>query len=231
MEGHETPKTAGAPPPIAPASSSGWRPAGGDGPPSGAAPTSAMGGVVGVEHQVHGYERGPAGPDRRRLWWGAGAVALAVATCALVGGGLAPQQALAKKAPRLIHNNSGVGVACVAGPANTVRAKTTGRMTVVNYDGIGDWAKAMQAKARLEPTTSGLNYSRVWRSTKTGYLTQNKRHVFGFSVLTDNVSANADWQVHVKLIWDRPWPIKDITKNIYLSFDASCAGADGVFGG
>ena len=178
---------------------------------------------MGVEERVHRRDREPVGPGRQRLWWGAGAVALALAACAVVGGGLAPQQALAKKAPRLIHNNSGVGVACVAGPANTVRAKIAVRMTVVNYSGIGDWADHMEAKVRLEPTTSGLNYFRSWRSVKTPYLIQNKRHSYMMRALSDNVSAAADWKVHVKLIWHRPAPIRNITRNIYLWFNASCA--------
>lgn len=56
-------------------------------------------GIVGVDDQEHGRDGRPVGPDRRRLWWGAGAVALALAARALVGGGLAPPQALAKKPP------------------------------------------------------------------------------------------------------------------------------------
>ncbi len=174
-----------------------------------------------VEDRVFERDRRADGLGRRRWLWSAGAVALSVAACALVGGGLSPQQALAKKPPRLIHNHSRVSVACVAGPANTMRARIAVRMTVVNYDGIGDWADHMEAKARLEPTSAGLNYFRSWRSDKTPYLIQNKRHAYDMRVLTDNVSANADWQVHVKLIWHRPAPIKNVTKDLYLPFDCA----------
>ncbi len=172
--------------------------------------------------------RTPDGAVRRRWLWPAAAVALSVAACALVGGGLSPQQALAKKPPRLIHNNSAVSVTCVAGPANTVRARIGVRMTVVNYDGIGDWADHMEAKARLEPTTGGLNYFRSWGSDKTPYLIQNKRHAYNMRALTDNVSATADWQVHVKLIWHRPAPIRNVTKDLYLPFNCAPDAIDPI---
>jgi hypothetical protein len=173
--------------------------------------------IVSVEDQVFG--RG-----RRRGLVTIGALALAVAACALVGGGLAPSQALAKKPPRLIHNNSPVKVTCVPGPSGTVRARISTRMTVVNYDGWADWADHMEAKVRLEPTTPGLNYSRAWRAAKTPYLIQNKRHAYNMTPLSDNVSGTADWQAHVKLIWHRPAPIKNVTKDLYLAFSGSCAG-------
>lgn len=176
-----------------------------------------------VEDQTHRGDRGPERSVRRRRLLPAGALALSVAACALVGGGLSPQPALAKKPPRLIHNHSGVGVGCVTGPANTVRTQIRVRMSVVNYDGLGDWADHMEAKVRLEPTTAGLNFTRSWRSVKTPYLIQNKRHAYTMTPLSDNLSGTADWRVHVKLIWHRPFPIKNITKNLYLPFNASCA--------
>lgn len=98
-------------------------------------------------------------------------------------------------------------------------------MTVVNYDGLGDWADHMEAKVRLEPTTPGLNYTRSWRAAKTPSLVQNKRHAFTMTPLSDNVSANAAWQVHLKLIWHRPAPITNITKDLYLPFNGSCGSA------
>lgn len=137
---------------------------------------------------------------------------------------MAPDGAQAAEAPILIKGHKVLSVACVPGPANTVRTRVRVRMYVVNYDNLRDWADHMEAKARLEPTTAGLNYTRSWRKWKTPYLIQNKLHRSDISLTTDNVSANADWRVHLKLVWHRPAPIKNISKDVYLGFNGSCAG-------
>jgi hypothetical protein len=49
--------------------------------------------------------------------------------------------------------------------------------------------------------------------------------------VSDNVSGTAAWKVHVKLIWHRPAPIRNITKHIYLRFNGSCAKVTGGGGG
>lgn len=155
-----------------------------------------------------------------------GALAVALAATAV-----APQPATAADPPRLIRSHTVLSVACVPGPSNTVRAQVKVRMRVVNYDGIGDWADHMQAKARLEPTTTGLNYSRTWSSSKTEYLTQNRKHTRVMTLLTDNVSGTASWKVHLKLTWHRPAPIRNISKDVYTTFSASCADTTGFLPG
>ncbi|MDP1604302.1 MAG: hypothetical protein Q8M03_13665, partial [Legionella sp.] len=138
-----------------------------------------------------------------------------------------PPAALGAEAPRLIHNHRVDGVACVPGPANTVRARVRVWMSVVNHDGLGEWADHMEAKVRLEATTAGVNYTRKWVSQKTPYLIQDKRHAFRMNLLSDNLSGSADWRVHIKLIWHRPAPIKNITRHIYKPFRTSCADPTG----
>jgi hypothetical protein len=100
-------------------------------------------------------------------------------------------------------------------------------MSVVNYDGWADWADRMEARARLESTAPGINIHSNWRKQKTPYLLQNKRHLYNFRVRTDNKSGTASWRLHVKLIWHRPAPIPNVTKDIYLRFDGSCAPITG----
>ena len=45
--------------------------------------------------------------------------------------------------------------------------------------------------------------------------------------MTDNKSGTAGWRLHVKLIWHRPAPISNVTKDVYLPFNASCAPITG----
>ena len=44
--------------------------------------------------------------------------------------------------------------------------------------------------------------------------------------LTTENFGSGDWKVHVRLIWHRPFPIRNVTKNIYLPFSSSCYGQD-----
>ena len=153
-----------------------------------------------------------------------------LASAAAIGGALAftgasvePAQA---KAPALIATYNVQPAKCIPGPSGTVRAQVKGWMRVVNYDGVlkGDWADHMEAKIRLEATTPGWQYTRVWKHSKTAYLTQNRTHTYNWDLTSDNLSERADWRVHVKLIWHRPAPIRNVTKDVYLPFNASCAG-------
>ncbi len=155
----------------------------------------------------------------------------ALAALALLAGGAAMLPATApaaKKPPRLITAHAVQSVSCVPGPADTVRAQVRMRMTVVNYSGIGDWADHMEMKARLESTAPGINIHSNWKKQKTPYLVQDKRHAYDMRVVTDNKGGTASWRVHVKLIWHRPAPIRNVTKDLYLPFDASCAPQTGV---
>ncbi len=145
---------------------------------------------------------------------------------ALVAG---PAQA---KAPNLIANYHVLSVTCVPDVQGTVRARVVVRMTVVNYHGVRglDWAKRMKMSARLIPTTPGLNFGRMWGETKTPDLVQDKRYSYNLSVLTDNVSPTADWQVQVKAVWVRRAPVPDVVKETRRPFNANCtdgSGADG----
>ncbi|HET6689294.1 MAG TPA: hypothetical protein VFG74_00370 [Miltoncostaeaceae bacterium] len=158
-----------------------------------------------------------------------------LAALALLAGGAAmlPATGHAKTPPRLITAHHVQSVSCVPGAANTVRAAVAMRMTVVNYSGIGDWADHMEMKARLESTAPGINIHSNWKKQKTPYLIQDKRHAYNMRVVTDNKGGSAGWRVHVKLIWHRPAPIRNVTKDLYLPFNASCApqtGGGGITG-
>ncbi|MGD9570888.1 MAG: hypothetical protein AB7V62_03245 [Thermoleophilia bacterium] len=153
------------------------------------------------------------------------AISAALAVAAL--GAVAALPATAADPPRLIKVHSKPTVTCVPAAGNTVRAEVRLWMRVVNYDGRGDWASNMEARARLEATTPGISPHTPWVKQKTPYLTQNKKHTYNFKLLTDNKSATAAWQVHVRLIWHRPWPVKDKTENIVLPFNTWCAPVTG----
>lgn len=140
---------------------------------------------------------------RRTIAAASSAAAFGLIALALVGTAMGAPTSGAD-APRLIKSYNWLRTTCVPAPSNTVRAQVTVRMKVVNYDGLGDWAQYMKVKARLIPTSAGLNYTRPWKEVKTPYLTQNKTHTYTMRVLTDNVSAASDWQVQLKLTWDRP---------------------------
>ncbi len=152
------------------------------------------------------------------------ATATALATAGLAAVAAAPAQA---KAPNLIAHYNVQSVKCVPAAGGTVRAQVRVRMTVVNYHGLRglDWAKHMVMKARLIPTTSGLNITRPWRQWKTPYLTQDKRHAYDIMVTTDNVSPTADWKVQIKMVWDRGAPVPDVVKETTRRFNGSCQGA------
>lgn len=96
-------------------------------------------------------------------------------------------------APDLIHTYRVMGVTCVPGPQNTVRAKVVVRMVVVAGDSAtaGDWARHMRLRARLIPTSAGINITRPWTTSVTPYLTRNRRHVYTATVVTDNASGTA----------------------------------------
>jgi hypothetical protein len=155
-----------------------------------------------------------------------------LAALALLAGGAAmlPATGHAKKPPRLVTAHHVQSVSCVPGAANTVRAAVAMRMTVVNYDGFGDWADHMEMKVRLESTAPGINIHSNWKKWKTPYLTQNKRHAYNIRVVTDNKSGSASWRVRVKLIWHRPAPIPNVTRTLSLPFNASCAPQTGGSG-
>ena len=105
-------------------------------------------------------------------------------------------------------------------------------MRVVNYHGVihGDWADHMEAKVRLEPTNagSGIQWQRNWSHSKTPYLTQDKTHTYNWNLATDVYRPDASWKVHVKLIWHRPAPHRNIKVDKYLKFNGGCVDAMGT---
>ena len=160
-----------------------------------------------------------AGKARHRT-----AYVLATAVAA-VGALVAPATGQAKT-PDLIAHYNWLSTTCVPAAQGTVRAKVVVRMIVVNHEGLGgDWAQRMRAEARLITTTPGLQYSRAWKKVKTPILTINRRHSYTMTVITDNVSPNAEWKVQLKLIWDRPTQ-RDVVKEKTGKFVASCGGVD-----
>jgi hypothetical protein len=150
-----------------------------------------------------------------------------IALAALTGAAAAVPATGAAKAPRLVTAHRVTSVACVPSAANTVRADVRVFMSVVNYHGWADWADHMEAKARLESTEPGLNLHSSWKKWKTPYLVQDTRHAYNIRLVTDNKSGTADWRLHVKLVWHRPAPIANVTKDVYVGFDESCAPQTG----
>jgi hypothetical protein len=158
----------------------------------------------------------------------AACVVAAAAALGLVVAGAADPPAASAKAPHLIKAFRINSVECVAGPANTVRARVGLWMRVINYGPGRDWADRMEAKVRLESTSPGLNIHSNWAKSKTPRLTQNRRHTYFWNLLTDNKSGTATWRVHIQLVWHRPAPIPNVKKDVYRSFDASCATSTGA---
>ena len=98
-----------------------------------------------------------------------------------------------------------MGQQCVPGPGNTFRMRLRMRMIADNGDislTKATWASAMSAGARLETTTPGLQFTRDFRDRTLGNLVINHRYVHDFIVETDNVSANAEWRLHLRYRWE-----------------------------
>ena len=97
-------------------------------------------------------------------------------------------------------------------------------MWVHNRGTGGGWVTNFRLKARLIPTTSGLNISRSWRTNRFpvhSNLLQDYNYSHGMGVNTDVVDPEADWKVQVKQVWDRKAPWKDIVREFFLTFDTS----------
>ena len=151
----------------------------------------------------------------------------AAAALSLAALGTAALPATAADPPRLIKAHRINSVTCVPAAGNTVRAEVRLWMSVVNYDGWADWADHMEARVRLEATTAGISPHGNWVKSKTPYLLQNKRHLYNWRLRTDNKSGTAAWRLHVKLIWHRTTPTPNVTKDVYLPFNPSCAPVTG----
>jgi hypothetical protein len=155
----------------------------------------------------------------RLPWISAGVLtAGAVTACVLA----APSVAAT---PNLITSKQVISAPCVPS-GGLSRAQVRAKMTVVNYHNLKgtDWATHMEIKARIEATGPGFNLQRNWASSKSAYLTQDKRHKF-YALLSTNSVGAGDWRLHVKFIWHRGVPVKNVTKHLYYSFN-TCAGFD-----
>jgi hypothetical protein len=113
-----------------------------------------------------------------------------------------------------------------------IKVESTGRVYAhvttsmwVHNRGIGKgWVTNFRLKARLIPTTSGLNISRDWRTNRFpvhGDLLQDHDYSHAMAVNTDVVNPEADWKVQVKQIWDRKTPWNDIVHEFFLTFDSN----------
>ena len=99
-------------------------------------------------------------------------------------------------------------------------------MRVVNYHSIKgmDWATGMKPQMRLEATTPGLTYTKVWKQgASVNGLVQDHKYTKYWTIKSDNLKDTADWQVRVKMTWDRPWPVKDVNKEVVIPFNGGCS--------
>jgi hypothetical protein len=103
-----------------------------------------------------------------------------------------------------------------------IRAVVKARMLVNNVDKYGRWAKNMTFKVRLIPTTAGINISREWGSKKvsTPLYTASYNHVF--EVASPWMKSTADWRMQTKYIWDRPAPVRDVTRTFTTPIPIVC---------
>jgi hypothetical protein len=159
----------------------------------------------------------------RRSFHGAALLAVGALAVAIAALGGAPPQATS--APKLVHAYNWHTLKCLPAAGGTVRAYVGVRMVVVNGDDLlgREWATKMSVKARIVPTTPGLNFTRSWRTWNSPKLSKNRRHAFTPGLATDNVSPRADWRVQVKVTWHRKGAIRNITKTFQRPFDTSCA--------
>ena len=82
----------------------------------------------------------------------------------------------------------------------------------------------MKVKARLIPTSSALNISRDWRTTRFpvhSELLQDYDYSHNMAVNSDVVNPDGDWLVQVKLIWDRRAPLRDVVHEYKFPFNTA----------
>jgi hypothetical protein len=111
-----------------------------------------------------------------------------------------------------------------AGEYELVFAHVTARMSVRNRGHGAHWVTNFRLKARLIPTTSGLNYTRSWKTNRFPVysdLLQDYDYSRAMAVNTDTVNPEAEWVVQVKQVWDRKAPWSDIVRQFSLPFDTS----------
>ena len=78
-------------------------------------------------------------------------------------------------------------------------------------------------KARLVPTTAGLNFVRPWSVQAKARANPVGESWATLWTTTPKVSADANWKVQVKMEWDRPGP-KNYTKTLTYPFRGCSRG-------
>jgi hypothetical protein len=109
-----------------------------------------------------------------------------------------------------------------AGGYDLVYAHVSSSMWVSNHGAGGEWVTNFRLKARLVPTTSGLNWSRSWKTHRFPVhsdLFQDHYYNSPMVVNTDTVDPEADWKVQVKQVWDRRAPWSDLVHEFFITFD------------
>jgi hypothetical protein len=94
-------------------------------------------------------------------------------------------------------------------------------MRVANEDVGSHYAANMRIKARLIHPGAGLTFDRGWRTQRYPVYSElliNKGYARVMSVNTDSVSPTQDWQLDIKLIWDRSAPWADVVKHYTVPF-------------
>jgi hypothetical protein len=133
-----------------------------------------------------------------------------------------PQACFGKKVPppppdkKLGIGYRFLGARCIPGPAGTFRMEVRMRMIADNGDTsllATTFATGMEAGARLETTTPGLQFTRPWRVKAKRGLVINRRYAEDFTIVTDNVSAAAEWRLRLRYKWEIP-ARRDITHEV-----------------
>jgi hypothetical protein len=104
-----------------------------------------------------------------------------------------------------------------------VAAQTSWRMWTEPHGGRD--LSSYRWQARLIPTTRGLDFARPWDSVEVENVDSGAGAVYDGTVMTPLASSDLDWDLQVKLTWDRPnrndWNVEHV-----LDFDeSSCSTA------
>ena len=123
--------------------------------------------------------------------------------------------------PPGINAKYGFSVSSIYCQKTSVDGLITAGVTINMAEHGKSGIERFQLKARLVPNGStGLNYSRSWKKNQSANFgddeKDNSRKV---GVRTDKYSADADWNVEVKIIFERSAPKTDIVKHYTWTFD------------
>ena len=122
-----------------------------------------------------------------------------------------------------------LGTTCHLNPAGLEFAHIGARMTVFNHGWGSHWASNMRISARLVSPNNGLHIANSWHTTRYpvfSELLQDHSYVHDLWVNTDVESPADDWDVQLKLIWDRKFPWTDVVHQYQYHF-SGCSSSDG----